>query len=130
LDESAHPERRVGTRIEGGESNFSGPGPEVMAAATLQGDEVLNRKDERLGEVVDIMIDVESGRVAYAVLAYGGVLGIGEKLFAVPWHALSLDADRHCFILDVEQEWLRADPGFDNDHWPATGDPRFGGDMR
>src|SRR5438105_2200217 len=52
-----------------------GPGPKVMAADTLQGDAVYNEADEKLGEITDIMIDVPTGRVAYAVMSVGGVLG-------------------------------------------------------
>lgn len=99
-----------------------GPGPEVMAADTLTGDDVINPKGENLGEIKKIMVDVQSGRVAYAVLSTGGFLGIANKLFAIPWGALTLDADRKCFILDVDKEKLENAPGFDKDHWPAMAD--------
>ena len=65
-----------------------GPGPQVMAADTLTGDDVRNGADEKLGEITDIMLDVPTGRVAYAVMSVGGVLGVGGKLFAVPWSAM------------------------------------------
>jgi len=100
----------------------SGPGPEVMAASTLEGDDVVNRVGDDLGKVKEIMIDVQSGRVAYAVLSSGGFLGLGDKLFAIPWSALTLDTDRKCFILDVDAERLKAAPGFDKDHWPSMAD--------
>jgi sporulation protein YlmC with PRC-barrel domain len=60
-----------------------------MAAATLEGDAVVNSQVDELGKVSDIMIDVRSGRIAYAVLSFGGVLGVGGKLFAIPWGALT-----------------------------------------
>lgn len=113
------------TRIIGGEANRSGPGPEVMAADTLEGDRVVNHLGEDLGKIRDIMIDVPSGRVAYAVLSSGGLLGVGDKLFAIPWGALTLDADRKCFVLNVEKQRLRDAPGFDKDHWPSMGDLRW-----
>jgi sporulation protein YlmC with PRC-barrel domain len=103
----------------------AGPGPEVMAAATLEGNAVVNAAGERLGEITDIMLDVPSGRVAYAVLSFGGFLGLGDKLFAVPWQALTLDADQKRFILDVDKELLKNAPGFDKDHWPAMADPQW-----
>lgn len=112
-----------GARIVGGEPNYSGPGPQVMTADTLQGDRVVNLRGEDLGEIQDIMIDVPSGRIAYAVLSFGGVLGIGDKLFAIPWSALTLDADRQCFVLDIERERLKHAPGFDKHHWPTMADP-------
>jgi sporulation protein YlmC with PRC-barrel domain len=113
------------SQVVGGEANTSGPGPEIMAADTLEGDDVVNTKGEDLGNIKDIMIDVPSGRVAYAVLSSGGFLGIGDKLFAIPWSALTLDADRKCFILDVDKETLKNAPGFDKDHWPSMADPTW-----
>jgi sporulation protein YlmC with PRC-barrel domain len=115
-----------GARILGGGVNFSGPGPQVMAADTLQGNKVINLQGEQLGEIQDIMLDVPSGRIAYAVLSFGGVLGIGDKLFAIPWSALTLDADRDCFVLDIDKERLKHAPGFDKDHWPSMADPVWG----
>jgi sporulation protein YlmC with PRC-barrel domain len=102
-----------------------GPGPEVMAADTLAGDEVVNASGESLGEIKDIMIDVPSGRVAYAVLSFGGFLGLGDKLFAIPWQALQLDADNKCFVLNVTKEELKNAPGFDEDQWPSMADPQW-----
>jgi len=115
-----------GARIVGGEPNLSGPGPQVMAADTLQGDKVVNRQGDNLGDIEDIMIDVPSGQVAYAVLSFGGVLGIGDKLFAIPWSAMTLDADRECFVLDIDKEQLKNAPGFDKDHWPSMADHTWG----
>ncbi len=111
-----------GAAIVGARYNADGPGPQVMAADTLEGDEVLSASGEKLGKVQDIMLDVPNGRIAYAVLSSGGFLGLGDKLFAIPWSALTLDTDRKCFVLDVEKEQLEAAPGFDKDHWPAMAD--------
>lgn len=109
-----------GARIIGGDYHDNGPGPEVMTAETLTGSPVINPKGEELGKLTDVVLDVRGGRVAYAVLSCGGFLGIGDKLFAIPWSALALDADRKCFILDVDRASLESAPGFDKDHWPAT----------
>ncbi|MEC9362479.1 MAG: PRC-barrel domain-containing protein [Pseudomonadota bacterium] len=118
-------EQSTTTPILGGHDNVSGPGPEIMASDTLEGDTVVNLTGETLGKIRDIMIDVPSGRVAYAVMSVGGVMGIGDKLFAVPWNALVLDADNHCFVLDVSKERLKDAPGFDKEHWPELADARF-----
>jgi len=116
-----------GARVVQREGRSSeGPGPHVMSADTLQGDSVVNMKGEDLGSIEDIMIDVPNGRVAYAVLSFGGILGIGDKLFAIPWDALTLDADRECFVLDVEEDQLKNAPGFDKDHWPSMADRTWG----
>ena len=99
-----------------------GPGPRVMAADTLEGDDVRNDADEKLGELSHIMIDVPTGRVAYGVLSVGGFLGIGDKLFAIPWKVLRLDPAKHCFRLNVSKERLEQAEGFDKDAWPSMAD--------
>ncbi|CAJ0780045.1 hypothetical protein LMG19083_00613 [Ralstonia psammae] len=105
------------------DTDSAGPGPELMAADTLEGDRVVNLNGEDIGKITDIMLDVQRGRVAYAVMSVGGFLGIGDKLFAVPWSALSLDIDRKCFVLDANKDRLEAAPGFHKDHWPKMADP-------
>ena len=94
----------------------------TLSASTLIGNDVRNRRDEDLGKVEDFMLDLETGRVAYVVLSSGGFLGVGNKLFAVPWNAFTLDSPRHAFILDVSKERLREAPGFDKSHWPDVVD--------
>ncbi len=106
-------------------SDKHGPGPKVMAADTLQGDDVRNEAGEKLGELSHIMIDVPSGRVAYGVLTVGGFLGMGEKLFAIPWRALRIDPEQHGFKLDVSKEKLENAQGFDKDAWPSMADQRW-----
>src|SRR5262252_3202027 len=97
----------------------------VLAASTLAGDAVKNSAREDLGKVDEIMIDIPSGRVAYAVLSFGGVMRMGNKLFAVPWSALTVDEDDKCFILDVDKQTLENAPGFDKDNWPDMADQSF-----
>jgi sporulation protein YlmC with PRC-barrel domain len=99
-----------------------GPGPRLMTANTLEGDNVVNRQGETLGEIKEIMIDVPRGRVAYAVMASDGFLGVGEKLFALPWSALTLDTERECFLIDAAKERFKKAPGFDKDRWPSSAD--------
>jgi len=98
----------------------------VLSAGTLAGDRVRNAAGEDLGKVEEIMIDLASGRVAYVVLSFGGFLGIGDKLFAVPWQALRIDEGEHQFVLDVDRKTLESAPGFDKDNWPDMADPSFG----
>jgi sporulation protein YlmC with PRC-barrel domain len=106
-----------------------GPGPEIMAADTLAGNAVVNAAREDLGEIEHIMLDVPRGRIAYAVLSFGGFLGMGEKLFAIPWHALKLDVANKCFILDASKEQLQNAPGFDKDRWPSMADQKWAQDI-
>ncbi|GGY68146.1 hypothetical protein GCM10011613_10440 [Cellvibrio zantedeschiae] len=102
--------------------HHAGPGPRLMGADTLNGNDVYNTYDEDLGDIKEIMLDVASGKIAYAVLSFGGILGLGEKLFAVPWKALKLDTENKRFILDVSKERLQNAPGFDKDDWPDMAD--------
>lgn len=102
-----------------------GPGPRVMAADTLDGNDVLDDAGEKLGTLTRIMLDVPSGRVAYGVLSVGGFLGMGDKLFAIPWKALRLDTENHAFRLSVSKERLEAAEGFDKDAWPSMADQRW-----
>jgi sporulation protein YlmC with PRC-barrel domain len=101
----------------------------VVAADTLEGDRVVNRTGDELGTIEEIMIDVQRGAVAYAVMSCGGVPGLGDKLFAIPWHALALDAERHCFVLDADRGRLENAPGFDKDHWPSMADARWAAEV-
>ncbi len=102
-----------------------GPGPELMGADTLLGNGVHNELNENLGDIKEIMLDMRTGKVAYAVLSFGGFIGLGEKLFAVPWSALKLDTQRKCFMLNVEKSSLKNAPGFDPDDWPDMADPKW-----
>jgi sporulation protein YlmC with PRC-barrel domain len=94
----------------------------VMAASTLAGDKVRNTAGEDLGKVDEIMIDIPTGRVAYAVVSFGGFMRMGNKLFAIPWSAFQVDEDDKCFILDVDKQTLETAPGFDKDNWPDMED--------
>lgn len=97
----------------------------LLGAGTLKGDRVRNKANEDLGSIEEIMIDLESGRVAYAVLSFGGFLGIGDKLFMVPWSALKVDQSAHEFVLDARREDLEKAPGFDKNNWPDVSDPGY-----
>ena len=101
----------------------------VLSASTLAGDSVRNAAGEDLGKIDEIMIDIPSGRVAYAVLSFGGFLGLGNKLFAVPWSVLKVDEDEKCFILNVDKGTIEQAPGFDPDNWPDMSDTTWGTQM-
>ena len=106
-----------------------GPGPHLMGANTLIGNGVRSAADDDLGDIKEIMLDMHSGKVAYAVLSFGGFLGLGEKLFAVPFSALTLDTENKCFILNIAKERLENAPGFDEDDWPDMADKSWGQDL-
>lgn len=97
----------------------------VLSASSLSGDRVKSPTNEDLGKIKELMIDIPTGKVAYAVLSFGGVLGVGDKLFAVPWNALTLDEDEKEFVLSAEKATLESAPGFDKDSWPDMADPSW-----
>lgn len=97
----------------------------LLSSSTLCGDAVRNPQGEDLGKIEDLMIDVQTGNVAYAVLSFGGIFGLGSKLFAVPWSALTVSEAEHRFILSVPRERLERAPGFDKDAWPDFADNSF-----
>ncbi len=98
----------------------------VKAKDEVIGVDVKNPADENLGEICEVMLDKTSGKVAYAVLDCGSFLGMGGKLFALPWNAISYDPNKECFILNVDKEKLKNAPGFDKDHWPDMADRNWG----
>jgi sporulation protein YlmC with PRC-barrel domain len=97
----------------------------ILSASTLIGDSVENAEGEGLGELKELMIDCDNGTIAYAVVSFGGFLGLGDKLFAIPWQSFAVDTDRKCLRLDVDPEQLKNAPGFDKDNWPQHPDPTF-----
>jgi sporulation protein YlmC with PRC-barrel domain len=97
--------------------------PKVLTASILKGDKVTNTKGEDLGTVEEIMLDLEHGRVAYVVLSFGRVNWMpNDKLFAVPWEALSISFHDKKFILNVSKETLKSAPGFNRNKWPEVAD--------
>ena len=100
-------------------------GTVVKAKSEVIGVKVKNTADESLGEITEIMLDKTSGQVAYAVLDSGSFLGLGGKLFAIPWKSLHFNTQKDCFILNVDKEEIKTAPGFDKDHWPDMADKRW-----
>ena len=90
----------------------------VVRGRDVIGADVVNRDGESLGSIQDLVFDAPTGRIAYAVLSFGGFLGVGNKLFALPWPALQWSLDRNAFVLDIPRERLESAPGFDPDNWP------------
>ena len=100
--------------------------PDVLPTIQIIGNQVVNHAGEQLGNLKELVIDLEDGHIAYAVLSFGGFMGRGDKLFAIPWDALTIDADNHAFILDQDKEVLKEAPGFDKDHWPDNAEYEAG----
>lgn len=103
--------------------------PTALSAGTITGDKATNPAGENLGHIEELVIDLEGGRVNYAVLASGGFLGLGDKYFAIPWDLLTIDTETHEVVIDVSKEALRNAPGFDKDDWPDIHDRSWLGDV-
>lgn len=99
--------------------------PKTLSSSSLNGTDVVNPQGENLGHIEDLMIDLDTGRILYTVLSFGGIFGIGNKLFAVPFESLTIDSENENFVLDINQERLEDAPGFDKDNWPATHNTDF-----
>jgi sporulation protein YlmC with PRC-barrel domain len=96
-----------------------------VKASTVIGTDVVNAKGESLGEIKEVVIDPETGRVAYAVVAFGGFLSMGEKLFAIPFSSFRYDLDDNKYMLNITKERLKKAPGFDPDSWPLMTDEKW-----
>ena len=97
----------------------------LLTATTILGENVYNRRNEKLGDVKDIMLDIHEGKIEYVVIEFGGFLGMGEKFFAIPFGLLEIDTEKEVFILNQKREVLEKAPGFDKDHWPETNSHEF-----
>lgn len=113
--------------------NFEGPDANMpvrrLTATSIIGDTIENPAGEDLGKIDNLMINLNSGMIEYAVLEFGSFLGIGGKLFAIPFSELRVDPVRQIFILNRDKDSLKNMPGFDKDHWPDTNDHRYFDDV-
>ncbi len=87
--------------------------PDFLSASTIKKDKVVNSEGEDLGKIEELLIDLQSGRIGYAVLSFGGFLGLSDKLFAIPWQALTLRLHEHAFLLEIPKETLEKAEGFE-----------------
>ena len=94
----------------------------LMRISDIRDTRIRNPEGEDLGDLTDIAIDRESGRIIYAVLSYGGILGFGEKRFAIPWEAVRTHPGERVFVVDVDKRTLESAPGFARDAMPREGD--------
>jgi sporulation protein YlmC with PRC-barrel domain len=103
----------------------------VFKSSTIVGMNVKNSLNETVGSINELVLDTATGNIRYAALSVGGFLGIGDKLFAVPWESLKMKhegKDRY-FFLDVDKEKMKNAPGFAQDNWPDFANPKFGEDI-
>lgn len=97
----------------------------LIASDKVEGTAVYNRAGESLGTVYNFMVDKYSGKVAYAVMSFGGFLGIGERYHAIPWEKLDYDASMGGYVVDIDRATLEAAPHYGRDESPWR-DPKYG----
>jgi sporulation protein YlmC with PRC-barrel domain len=98
----------------------------IVVKKTILGAKVINTAREDLGTIEDIVIDARDSRVAYAILSFGGILGVGDKHFAIPWEALSFDASEKVAVLSIDKDRLSNAPGFNKNDWPDMANQSWG----
>ena len=94
----------------------------VLKASDLIGMKVEGADGKKLGDIKDMVVDPEDGSIEYVVLDFGGLAGIGDKYFAVPWEAVELSSDNKKLLLGATKRDLKDAPGFDKNHWPDLRD--------
>lgn len=107
----------TGVNHEGPNANWP---VKFLTATSLVGDKIENKKGDHIGNIKDVMLNIHEGNVEYVVIEFGGFLGFGEKLFAVPFKALHIHPSKRSFILDRDKSYLEKAPGFNKHHWPET----------
>jgi sporulation protein YlmC with PRC-barrel domain len=100
----------------------------LIASDKVEGTAVYDHQGNRLGSVYNVMIDKFSGQVAYAVMSFGGLLGIGERYHSLPWKMLTYDTGLGGYVVDVTREQLERAPSYARDETP-WGDPDYGRDI-
>lgn len=100
-----------------------------VRASKIIGKDIENNQGENLGEIKDLIVDIGNQRVHYAVLSFGGAMGLGDKLFAYPISAFKTQADGDKLVLNVDKAKLKNAPGFDQDKWPDWTDNRYRGEV-
>jgi sporulation protein YlmC with PRC-barrel domain len=97
----------------------------LITASQLIGENVINSRDEDIGKIKEILLNLRTGKIAYVVLSFGGFLGMGDKLFAIPFQLMKIDPKKEYVILDIDKSKLKNAPGFDKQHWPDMNDSKW-----
>jgi PRC-barrel domain len=95
----------------------------LISAGKVQGTNVYNTQGESLGEVYDVMIDKRSGKIAYAVMSFGGFLGIGNRYHPLPWSTLKYDTRQGGYVVGLTKQQLEGAPTYGINETPAWGGP-------
>jgi hypothetical protein len=108
----------AGGNATGGQGVAVNETERLIASDKVEGTPVYNRQGEHIGSVYTVMIDKYSGQVAYAVMSFGGFLGIGERYHPLPWKALDFDPRLGGYVADLSREQLERAPSYASDEAP------------
>jgi hypothetical protein len=97
----------------------------LISSTKVNGTNVYNTDGDRLGEIHDVMIDKRSGRIAYAVMSFGGFLGIGERYHPLPWSTMKYDTRQRGYVVGLTIDQLKGAPSFAAAESPAWGDRAY-----
>lgn len=100
-----------------------------IRATTVRGTDVYNPEGERIGHIDDIVLSKREGKAAYAIMSFGGFLGIGERYHPLPWDSLSYDPGIGGYVVNVSREKLEAGPHYAPGDEPDWSDPSYGGQL-
>jgi PRC-barrel domain len=98
---------------------------DLIASDKVEGTAVYNRKGERLGTVYNFMVNKRSGQVAYAVMSFGGFLGIGDSYHPLPWNVLTYDTGLGGYVVDLSREQLQGGPSYSASEMPNWSDQTY-----
>jgi hypothetical protein len=126
IEKNYEVDNRTGLNHEGRDANTP---VRRLTATSIIGDRVENEQGDSLGKIENLMVNLEHGGIEYVVVDFGSFLGMGGKLFAIPFPELHLDEDRELFVLRRSKEYLKQIPGFDKNHWPDTNDHSYFNDV-
>ena len=101
----------------------------LYRGSRIIGTNVYDPKDRKIGQIKDLILDGRRGEVAYAVVSFGGVMGVGKKLHAIPWQALQPSDDGNYYILHADRETISQAPGFDKARWPDMADRKWNAEI-
>jgi sporulation protein YlmC with PRC-barrel domain len=102
------------------------PSGHLIAAKQVQGTTVYNTGLEKLGSVEDVMIDKATGRIAYAILSFGGFLGIGDRYYPLPWEKLTYNTEVGGYVVDIDREVLEGAPSYTDEAAAGWNDEAWG----
>lgn len=99
---------------------------DLISSEKVEGTAVMNRQGEKIGTIESVMIEKRSGKVAYAVMSFGGFLGIGNRHHPVPWNTLVYDTNLRGYVIDADRARLEGAPAYEGGETPDWSDRRWG----